>query len=112
MTTDDEAGDGIELIEETTAKKSDEPTQASAEAGPEPLWGVDDLARRLGRSKRWVYRALQKDPKRKGSIPFVRLPGGGPRFMPNLIEEWLLRGCPPAEDVTRKALRELWRGAA
>lgn len=93
-------------------QESEGATVASKRTGPEPLWGVDDLAQRLGRSRRWVYRALQKDPKRRGSLPFVRLPGGGPRFLPDLIEEWLLLGCPPAEEVTRKALRGLRRGVA
>ena len=60
------------------------------------LWTVREFAAFLQRSERWVYSALQRDPLRKGSVPFVRLPGGAPRFDPDLVRAWVAQSCPHA----------------
>jgi hypothetical protein len=67
-----------------------------------PLWTVRDLADLLCRSERWVYTSLQRDPEREGSVPFLRLPGGGPRFDPATIQAWLAQGCPAASRVKKE----------
>lgn len=68
----------------------------------EPLWLVRDLAVFLRRSERWVWKHLQFDQARVGSIPHLRLPGGAPRFDPATIRAWLDEGCPAAMRVDRK----------
>lgn len=67
-----------------------------------PLWTVKEVAAYLQRSERWVYTALKRDPKHKGSLPNFRLPGGGPRFDPKEVREWLADGCPPAAEFRRR----------
>lgn len=67
-----------------------------AAPGTPRLWRVPDLAAFLGRGERWVYSRLTVDPARPGSIPFVRIPGGAPRFVPDVILAWAAEGFPPA----------------
>ena len=47
-------------------------------------WGVDEVAKYLGRSRGWVYLKV-----RKNELPHVRLPDVGVRFIPYRIQEWL-----------------------
>jgi predicted DNA-binding transcriptional regulator AlpA len=69
---------------------------ATQETPPFPtLWDVKACAKFLGRSPRWVYRALSVPPSLPGSIPHFRL-GASPRFIPDDISAWLAQGCPPA----------------
>ncbi|HEY3325058.1 MAG TPA: helix-turn-helix domain-containing protein [Planctomycetota bacterium] len=60
-----------------------------------PLWSVAEVATFLGKSPRWVWRALTITPDDAGSVPHVRI-GASPRFVPDHIRRWILDGCPPA----------------
>ena len=62
------------------------------------LWTPNECAVHLGKSARWIWAALSRLPKEKGSIPHVRI-GRSPRFFPEDIREWVRLGCPPAETL-------------
>jgi hypothetical protein len=57
---------------------------------PEPLWTVEDVARFLGMSVRWV-REQAGAPEGPDRIPLIRL-GGRVRFEPAQVRAWALRG--------------------
>jgi len=63
----------------------------------EALWTITDCAAFLKKSKRWLWNQLARRPEDPGSIPHFRI-GSTPRFMPEVIRQWLLDGCPPAAD--------------
>lgn len=66
----------------------------------DPLWTVEDLARYLKRSRRWIFTHLGYAPDRRGSIPHVRLAGSrSPRFVPTIISAWVRQGCPPVDEL-------------
>ena len=62
----------------------------------ERLWTLKEAGEYLQKGKRWMQYACQTPANEKGSIPHVRL-GRSPRFDPEIIRQWLLAGCPPAE---------------
>lgn len=59
------------------------------------LWNAKDCAAYLGKSPRWLWSALTRQPHEPGSIPHVRI-GKSPRFIPADIQAWVRNGCPPA----------------
>jgi hypothetical protein len=61
----------------------------------ETLWTVWEAASFLNKSRRWVFSKLKLRPDQKGSLPHVRV-GGGARFEPGVIRDWVRAGCPPA----------------
>jgi hypothetical protein len=64
------------------------------------LWGVEEVARFLHRSPRWVYGAIASP---RMGLPFFRLPGrGGPRFDPAAVRKWLETQCNPHESRRRR----------
>lgn len=74
---------------------------AADSSAPEPLWDVAAAGRFLRKSKRWLYGALAIPKDRKGSIPHYRV-GASPRFCPGELRQWVVRGCPPADDIQGK----------
>jgi predicted DNA-binding transcriptional regulator AlpA len=70
----------------------------TAESAAASLWSVDECAKFLGKSRRWVWSAVARCANRNGSIPYVRV-GRTPRFFPADIIEWARLNCPPAEVV-------------
>jgi hypothetical protein len=77
------------------------PSRKKNEPPPvEPLWRIRHLAAYLGCSRRWVRNHLHFPPDEEGSIPHLHLPGGSPRFDPDVIRRWLEMGCPPARVMT------------
>lgn len=67
-----------------------------------------NLARMLGRSKRWVFGRLRLKDNQPGSIPHVRLTSttgrkGPPLFDPDEIKEWMRLGSPSVEIFRRGA---------
>jgi excisionase family DNA binding protein len=76
----------------------------------EGLWTVDELARFLNMSGRWVRKRLCYRPEEQGSIPHVRF-GRTPRFDPTEIRAWVQAGTPPASDWAawqrKKVLRHI-----
>jgi len=69
--------------------------QAAVDDG-DTLWTVEDLAKFMRKSPRWVFYALRLRSTDPGSIPHIRL-GRTPRFDPGTIREWVHQGCPPAD---------------
>ena len=75
-----------------------------AEQEPWRLLGVDEIAERLGRSRRWVLEAV----KTRG-LPFVRLDGGALGFELKQVRAWARARQVPAPEPVALAGR-LQRG--
>jgi predicted DNA-binding transcriptional regulator AlpA len=85
--------------------KTPQPKQDPKNARSTPsehLWTVEDLARYLGRSARWVWSQLKMSEKEKGSIPHTIVGKRSPRFLRSQIEQWIEEGCPPAEAFRKR----------
>ncbi len=67
--------------------------------GDEALWTPEEFGRFIGRKRRWVYGRIGYPPEMKGSVPFIRIPGGVPRFIPAVVRAWVAKGCPPAAEM-------------
>lgn len=63
------------------------------EREPWRLLSVDEVAERLGRSRRWVHQAV----KERG-LPFVRLDGGSLGFELEQVQAWVRARQVPAVD--------------
>lgn len=63
--------------------------------GIQPLLSVQQAARYLGKSPRWLWNALALAPEQAGSIPSVRV-GGTHRFILEDLQAWVRQGCPSA----------------
>ncbi len=84
-------------MEATNTPASPEGTVPGSSPADVPvLWTVEECARYLQRSVRWMYIAVRRPPDTSGSIPHTRLPGGAVRFIPEHIRAWVADGCPPA----------------
>jgi predicted DNA-binding transcriptional regulator AlpA len=70
------------------------------EQEPWHLVGVDDVARALGRSRRWVHGAV----KERG-LPFIRLDGGALAFDLQDVQAWAESRRVPAADEDPLAVR-------
>src|ERR1043165_2676066 len=70
----------------------------------EHLWTVNEAAKFLRKSPRWLWSALNRRPEEAGSIPHVRV-GAAPRFFPDNLAALLRAACPPA------ATFAAWRAA-
>ena len=57
------------------------------------LWTAREVAQLLGRSEKWVYRAVGER-----RVPSIRITKGTVRFDPREIEAWLAALKVPAED--------------
>jgi len=68
------------------------------------LWTVDQAARFLQKSRRWIYYALRVDEEELGSIPHTRI-GRSLRFDPEILKEWAMSGCPPAAAMMKRNRR-------
>lgn len=66
----------------------------------EPLWTVEDAAKYLRKSKRWVQYALLVPETEPGSMPHIRI-GRNVRFEPAALREWIVADCPPAATLKK-----------
>ncbi len=71
---------------------------------PEPLWTVEDVARFLGMSVRWV-REQAAAPEGPDRIPLIRM-GGRLRFEPEEVRAWARRGVAAVAQPKRKRSAE------
>lgn len=70
------------------------------EAEPWRLLGVDEVAERLGRSRRWVHQAI-----RERGLPYVRLDGGALGFELEQVRDWARARQVPASKPVALAPR-------
>lgn len=61
----------------------------------EPLWDIQQCGQYLGKSTRWLYKAVRVRSHEPGSIPHVRV-GHTTRYVPEDLREWVRCDCPPA----------------
>jgi len=67
----------------------------------DPLWTLEDLYAHFQEGRTTVQKAVAL-----GRIPYVQPTGHQKRFVPEVIRDWELKGCPSAEQYQALKIRE------
>jgi hypothetical protein len=83
----------IDAIADAVAAKLQAQPPQREEGDPWELWNVDEVCRRLGRSKRWVG-----ERTRSGELPHIRLDGGAKAYNPHDVKTFARARRVPMDD--------------